>query len=149
MTADDHASAQLAPCGLSCARCLAFRGGPVQAHAAALLDALRGFEKHADRFTAFDPVFADYRAFQDMTSWFARGHCDGCRSGQCLHGGCRIGRCAADKGVAFCFQCGDFPCDGSGLEEPLRSRWIAMNRRMAEIGPDAFLAEGDLKPRYA
>lgn len=148
MTHEPAAQDQLAPCGLSCVRCLAFRGGGIREHAAALLDALTNFERHADRFTAFDPVFSRYDAFREMAQWFASGHCDGCRSGQCLHGGCRIGRCAKEKGVTFCHECDDFPCKASGLTEPLLSRWIAMNRRMAEIGPEAFLAESNSKPRY-
>lgn len=148
MDLDEASQDQLAPCGLSCARCLAYKGGTIRGHAAALLDALQGFEKHADRFSAFDPVFSRYPAFREMAEWFARGNCNGCRSGQCLHGGCRIGRCVEAKGVTYCFECDDFPCQESGLNEPLLSRWIAMNRRMAEIGPDAFLAESNAKPRY-
>ncbi len=148
MTDTGAAQRELAPCGLSCVRCLAYRHGPAREHAAALLQALEGFERHADRFSAFNPVFSRYQAFQEMARWLARGECGGCRTGQCLHGACRIGSCAREKGVAFCFQCDDFPCRDSGLTEPLLSRWIAMNRRLAEIGPDAFLDESNARPRY-
>ncbi|EPR37083.1 Protein of unknown function DUF3795 [Desulfovibrio sp. X2] len=144
----EDAVRDLAPCGLSCARCLAFVGGPVQEHAAALLDALTNFERHAGRFAAFDPVFAHYGEFQALAGWFAKGRCRGCRSGECLHGGCRVGACARERGVDFCFRCADFPCADSGLEEPLRARWIAMNRAMAEKGPENFHRESLTKPRY-
>lgn len=143
-----EARRDLAPCGLSCARCLSFHEGPVRTHAAALLEALTNFERHAPRFAAFDPVFANYGQFREMAAWFAQGRCTGCHTGQCLHGGCRVGGCARSRKVDFCFECPDFPCAESGLEEPLRSRWIDMNRRMAEIGVAAFHAESKGRPRY-
>ena len=49
--------------------------------------------------------------------------CRGCRDegGKCAHlpVDCRLYPCAADKGVQFCCDCKDFPCD---LLQPYRDR---------------------------
>lgn len=38
--------------------------------------------------------------------------CRGCRTeGGCrFHSGCQTLKCVAEKGVTFCFECSDFPC---------------------------------------
>lgn len=138
----------LAPCGLDCSRCLNRVGGSVSAHAAALLQALDGFERHADRFAGFDPAFAAYDGFKQVASRLAQASCNGCRQGECLHQACRVGRCAAKHGVDFCFQCQDFPCRDSGLEGPLAERWKNNNQRMRELGVQGFHRESLGKPRY-
>lgn len=44
-----------------------------------------------------------------------RAVCTGCRDqeGKCIHNTepCRVYPCAQERGVKFCFECPDFPCD--------------------------------------
>lgn len=44
-----------------------------------------------------------------------RAVCAGCREqkGECIHNTmpCRVYPCAEEKGVTFCFECEEFPCD--------------------------------------
>lgn len=139
---------RLAPCGLDCLRCLARSGGEVERSSLAILAALDGFDKHAARFAAFDPVFADYPGFRRVAERLAAGRCQGCRVGGCLHTTCRAHKCVKKHGVDFCYQCERFPCEETGLEGALLERWQKNNERMREIGSEAFLAESLARPRY-
>ncbi len=139
---------RLAPCGLDCMRCLARSGGEVERASLAVLGALGGFDKHAERFAAFDPVFADYPAFKRVADRLAAGRCLGCRRSGCLHSACKVHLCVRETGVDFCYQCAEFPCDSTGLEGPLLDRWRKNNERMREIGLEAYVAETLERHRY-
>ncbi len=147
MTHDDIVRA-LAPCGLSCAKCLAKDDGGIALGSRELLRLLTNFERHAERFAAMNPVFAKYGAFQDMLTYFAAGSCKGCRQGECLHKGCRVTSCVKTKGVDFCFQCAEFPCANTGFDPFLERRWRTMNERMRDVGVEAFHNETKDLPRY-
>ncbi len=138
----------LAPCGLNCRRCLCHENGDIKKLSLALREALGRFDTYAERFSKFQPAFGNYPHFKELPEFFTTGDCAGCRSGQCRFPGCRVNGCTAEKGIDFCFQCGEFPCDRSGLDENLKQRWIRMNRRMQEIGVEAFHAESLREPRY-
>ncbi|MFO7596683.1 MAG: DUF3795 domain-containing protein [Desulfocurvibacter africanus] len=138
----------LAPCGLSCEKCLAKDDGAIVVHSRELLCLLTNFERHAERFAGMNPVFAKYPAFLDMTKHLAQGNCKGCRAGECLHKGCRVHSCVKAKGVDFCFQCAEFPCANTGFDPFLHKRWQAMNERMREVGPEGFYAKTKDLPRY-
>jgi hypothetical protein len=58
-------------------------------------------------------------------------------------------RCYKDKGIDFCFQCDEFPCDKTNFDPDLKRRWIQMGSRMKEIGVEAYYAETKDAPRYA
>ncbi|MEN6462559.1 MAG: DUF3795 domain-containing protein [Syntrophomonas sp.] len=57
-------------------------------------------------------------------------------------------QCAEEKQVDFCFQCPEFPCGQTGLDENLYRRHVAINKRMQEIGPEAYYQETKDVPRY-
>lgn len=147
MTRDDILNS-LAPCGLSCQKCLAKDDGGIALSSRELLRMLTNFERHAARFAKMNPVFVSYPAFQEVLTYFAGGSCKGCRQGECLHKGCRVTTCVKDKGVDFCFQCAEFPCANTGFDPFLDKRWRAMNERMREVGPEAFYNETKDLPRY-
>ncbi|MES9996376.1 DUF3795 domain-containing protein [Desulfovibrio aminophilus] len=141
--------ARLAPCGLNCGGCLAFSGGPVQEAAQSLIRALGpDFAPYAERFTAMNPVFADYPAFARLLEFLGHGSCGGCRQSGCLFQACGVHACIRDKGLDFCFQCDDFPCDAHGLPPALAERWRTNNERMREEGPEAYWLRIKDTPRY-
>jgi hypothetical protein len=138
----------LAPCGLSCRKCFANTRGDIATLGRQLLERLKGFEVYAERFSGFVPAFKEYRAFQDLLAYFAEGHCAGCRSGTCLYPNCGVTTCYREKGVDFCFQCAEFPCEKTNFDPHLQSRWVQMNEWMKEIGVEGYYEETRETPRY-
>ncbi|UCD52643.1 MAG: DUF3795 domain-containing protein [Phycisphaerales bacterium] len=139
---------ELAPCGLNCRKCLAFREGDIRKTSRELQRLLGSFDGYAERFSGFLPVFGNYPAFKELLAHFTQGHCAGCRSGQCRYPNCGVMPCYKDKGVDFCFQCDDFPCEKSNFDPNLKRRWIEMGSRMKEIGIEAYYEETKDEPRY-
>jgi hypothetical protein len=138
----------LAPCGLSCRKCFANTTGDIATLSTQLQEKLGDFGIYAERFSGFLPVFEDYPAFEGLLSYLAEGHCDGCRQGTCLYPNCGVSTCYGEKGVDFCFQCDEFPCDKTNFDPHLERRWRLMNERMREIGVEAYYEETKDQPRY-
>ncbi len=138
----------LAPCGLNCSKCMAFDEGDIKTHSRGLKEALGNFDNYAKRFSGFWPVFAHYPEFKQVLEQFTQGNCRGCRSGDCKYPNCGVAACYKEKQVDFCFQCDEFPCDKSNLDDNLKERWIKMNMRMKEIGVEAYYREIRNTPRY-
>mgnify|MGYP001133277753 CR=1 FL=1 len=140
----------LAPCGLNCRKCMANAEGEIKLHSKCLLELLGpSFERYAQRFKSFMPVFEKYPEAKNLLEFFSTADCRGCRSGMCRYPSCGVMKCHKEKGVDFCFQCNDFPCDGSGLDPDLRKRWIQMNERMKEIGVESYYDETKDLCRYS
>jgi ubiquinone/menaquinone biosynthesis C-methylase UbiE len=60
--------------------------------------------------------------------------CVGCQSGGCdIHGWCKNYNCCREKGIAGCWECDDFPCQGGMLDKP---RIRAFARFAKEYGTD-------------
>jgi hypothetical protein len=111
----------LAPCGLNCRKCLAHTEGEIAGHSIELQKLLGNFDIYAERFSNFLPVFQNYPSFKKLLSYLAEPDCQGCRH--------------------FCFQCAEFPCEKTNFDPHLKARWIKMNRRMKEIGVEAYYEE--------
>lgn len=60
---------------------------------------------------------------------------------------CKAATCHKEKGVDFCFQCNEYPCDNPTLGA-LTNRWKKRNDRMREIGVMEFYREQERLPRY-
>jgi hypothetical protein len=144
----DDVTKRLAPCGLDCGRCLNHPESPISRLAGELKKELGGFGERAAFFAKLDPAFAGYPAFEAVLDRFANAACSGCRTGKCLLGDCVPQRCVTEKGVDYCFQCASFPCATSGLEGPLKERWLQNNLKMREMGLEAFFALTLPRPRY-
>ncbi|HPI92136.1 MAG TPA: DUF3795 domain-containing protein [Deltaproteobacteria bacterium] len=140
--------AVLAPCGLNCGKCMANRDGEIRACANRLRELLGSFDRYAERFSSFMPVFGGYPQFRELLEHLGGGDCAGCRNGVCRYPGCIVPACVKDRGVDFCFQCGEFPCDRVSFDPDLRNRWQAMNARMKEIGIEGYFEETRDLPRY-
>gem|GEM_PF-312043 len=141
-------TARLAACGLDCGRCLSHPQSPISRHAQGLLTELGGFAARAAFFARIDPIFESYAAFEAVAKRFAAADCAGCRTGRCLLGHCIVQTCVKERGVDFCYECGEFPCDHTGFPEMLHARWLENNQKMREMGPEAFLAASRTRPRY-
>ncbi|MCU0646166.1 MAG: DUF3795 domain-containing protein [bacterium] len=138
----------LAPCGLNCKKCLANAKGEIKYHSITLKNLLGSFDRYAERFSGFMPVFKNYQQFKDLLEFLTRGNCNGCRSGDCKYPNCGVAKCYQEKGVDFCFQCDEFPCDRTNFDPELKQRWLQMNNRMREIGIEAYFDETKDLPRY-
>ena len=138
----------LAPCGLNCRKCMANKEGEIKNLSKALQKLLGNFDKYAERFSAFLPVFKKYPAFKELLEYFCRADCAGCRNGSCKYPNCGVSACYRRKGVDFCFQCEEFPCGKTNFDPDLKRRQIKMNNRMKEIGLEAYFEETKDLPRY-
>lgn len=139
----------IAPCGLNCRKCMANADGEIRQHSLKLAELLGpNFGKYADRFKDFMPVFENYSPFKELLTFFTKADCTGCRSGACRYPACGVMKCYKEKGVDFCFQCNEFPCDKTNFDPDLKRRWIEMNIRMKEIGIEAYYEEVKELCRY-
>lgn len=146
---DEQVRSFVAPCGLACGKCVAYAGSRVQRLSEALLAELGdSFEPYAARFAASQPAFEGYDSFKRLLNFFATGSCSGCREGGCLFKSCTIPACVRERGVGFCFECDEFPCDRHGMPEGLAERWQANNEKMASKGTDSWYCGCLGKPRY-
>lgn len=145
-----EAMKRIAPCGLHCGKCFAFTEGTIHEEAGKLRRDLGNFTPYAARFSkALDPVFEKYLDFAELLDYIADADCGGCRKEKCkFYKSCKVRACTESKGVDFCYECGEFPCDHTGLDENLYRRSVEINRRIADIGIVAYYNEVKDKPRY-
>ena len=68
--------------------------------------------------------------------------CLGCKGpvSSCWGAACKIRICAEEKGIEFCYQCRDYPCDE--LSTFFEKRPVAREnlRMISKIGPDAWIS---------
>jgi hypothetical protein len=138
----------LAPCGLNCKKCMANADGDIKRHSTALKELLGSFDNYARRFSKFWPVFENYPQFKNLLDYFTQGNCSGCRKGDCRYPNCGVASCYRQKGVDFCFQCNEFPCEKTNFDPNLKESWLKMNHRMKEKGVEAYFEETKDLPRY-
>ena len=138
----------LAPCGLSCQKCFAYTQGEISMHSKELQKLLGNFDIYAERFSAFLPEFKNYPPFKKMLAYFTEPDCKGCRQGTCKYPNCGVVDCYQQKGVYFCFQCDEFPCEKTNFDPHLHQRWVEMNNRMKQIGVEGYYDETKDLPRY-
>lgn len=141
---------RIAPCGLHCGKCFAYVYGDIHEASVKLRKDLGNFEPYAKRFSLFvDPVFDKYCAFHSMLDYFAEAQCKGCRQEQCkFYSNCKVRSCTKERNVDFCYQCPEFPCENTGLDENLYKRHVEINKRIKEVGLETYYEEIKDKPRY-
>lgn len=142
---------RLAPCGLHCGKCFAYKEGDIVKNSRALKNDLGEFEIYAQRFVKLldKPIFEKYSEFKEMLEYFTAADCSGCRNEKCkLFKDCNVRLCSENKKVDFCFECADFPCNNTGFDKHLNERSVIINLRMKEIGVDNYYEEIKDKPRY-
>jgi hypothetical protein len=139
---------RLAPCGLDCGRCVMCGHGRVKDLATDLGEALEGFEKMAPRVADRVPCLGEYESFAAILAFFSGAECTGCRAGGSQLPFCAARTCFRERGVDFCFQCADYPCERNSYPENLAERWRSYNDRMREVGVERFYQESLKSPRY-
>lgn len=142
---------KLAPCGLDCSKCYAFIDGDIKNLSNRLKISLGDFDIYAERFAELinGDIFKKYPDFKELLNYFASADCNGCRNEKCkIFKDCKVRDCFEKKGVDFCFQCSEFPCNNTGFDEHLQKRSIDINIRMREIGVEKYYDEIKDKPRY-
>ena len=139
---------RLAPCGLDCSRCADYAGGEIQNLSTRLSGLLKGYSRLAKVKEAIKPVLTGYPQFAEVLNSFSQAACSGCRGNNVLCPvECVAGVCSREKGVDFCFQCGEFPCSKK-IDIQTQERWLKFNLRMKEIGVEEFYQEQSKLPRY-
>lgn len=140
----------LGACGINCAKCFAFSKGDIRTHSSELKRLLGRFDVYAERFVELlqEPRFRAYPQFKELLQLFSETSCKGCRQGECMFKDCGVIRCYREKGVDFCFECEDYPCDRTNFDEHLKNRWLTINNRMKEIGVEAYYEKVKDRPRY-
>jgi hypothetical protein len=139
------------PCGLLCEKCFAFDNGPIRFHAEQLKKQLGAFDNYAKRFVTLlnDTTFEKYPDFKELLTLFSSNNCQGCRKQEChLFTDCKVRHCYKEKGFDYCYQCNDFPCNGTGFDDNLKQRWLKINFRIREIGLECYYNEIKDNPRY-
>jgi hypothetical protein len=138
----------LAPCGLDCSRCAGYEHGEIKRLSSRLGQLLENFGRVAKLRSEVEPEFDNYAHFEEILASFSQAPCGGCRSdnARCPIP-CTARTCHKEKGVDFCFQCGEYPCENPTFA-PLKGRWKQRNDRMKEIGALDFFREQSRIPRY-
>ena len=142
---------KLAPCGLHCGKCFAFKDGDIGEYSRRLKNSLGEFDVYARRFVDLieEPVMLKYPDFKEMLNYLSLSQCGGCRVEKCkLFKGCNVRECAEKMDVDFCFECSGFPCNDTGFDEHLHKRSVKINKRMKEIGVEQYYDEIKDKSRY-
>ena len=139
---------KIAPCSLVCHTCTASKEGVIRCRAAEMLGLLEGFDTVAEKLVDHMPPLAKYADFRLVLNSFAEASCEGCRGEQSPWPDCPIAPCARSKGVDYCFECDEFPCQRVGADFALRERWLRGTRRMREIGAAAYCAEVEGRSHY-
>lgn len=138
----------LAPCGLDCVRCAGYGHGEIKRLSGQLVELPGNYPRIAKIREETEPAFARYDHFAYILNRFANASCSSCRRDnvECFLT-CPAKTCHRERGVDFCFQCRDYPCDKE-FSHGFKERWRKMNDRMAEVGPVEFYHEQVKKPRY-
>ena len=139
---------RLAPCGIDCERCVMYGRGRIKNLASGLLQALEGFEHMAPRVADRFPALREYDRFTEVLRLFTEGDCLGCRAGGPEMPFCSARTCFREKGVDFCFECAEYPCERNAYPENMAERWRRYNDRMREVGVEDYYQESLTRPRY-
>jgi len=144
----DEVLKHLSTCGLDCTRCADFEHGEIKQLSSKLAHLLANYGRVAKMKVEKNPIFSGYAQFEEILNSFSMASCGGCRSErvQCPIV-CEAKTCHREKGIDFCFQCGEYPCEKQ-FSGRLRERWKEKNDRMKETGVVDFYYEQKNLPRY-
>lgn len=139
----------IAPCGLNCGKCLAYEHGEIRKHSQAIMELLGpNFDSYAERFTQMNPTFKNYQPFKELLIFLSEGSCGGCRKEGCLLKVCNVQNCVKEKGINFCFECNEFPCEKTGMPPELYEKWKNNNRMLKDLGVEKYYEKIKDLPRY-
>ncbi len=63
--------------------------------------------------------------------------------------GCHVAPCTRAKGIDWCWQCSEFPCENVHFSARAYQIWLSSNQMMARIGVEAYWQLVKDLPHYA
>jgi len=143
----------IAPCSLLCHTCMSRKGGLSS-------EGAKNVYKYSDGWGEFysallpeekrEEWHREFDTFQSTLQFLGGALCPGCRNDPpsnkdgkwgCLEG-CPVPICAKERGVDFCAECGEFPCQkGKDFFAAGVIGWERGNGRIKEIGVEAYFEE--------
>jgi len=146
----------VAPCSLLCYTCPAYKEGAICHHAEQLCNYFVGY--HDFMIDNIPPEYKHvpekFAEFHKILLMQAQPKCDGCRNNPapgCSIKGCIIPDCTKERGVNFCGECNEFPCENvnTGIySQKVLDRWLRGNHRIKEVGVERFFNEESSKSHY-
>lgn len=141
----------VAPCSLLCYTCPALKDGAISQCASKLC---RYFDGYYDFNVANIPEqyrawLTEFKSFYQSLEQYTNRPCPGCRNNP--HGagcidGCVVPPCVKEKGIDFCAECAEFPCQNaknffSTVNDTIGKDWENGNKRIAEVGIEKYFEE--------
>ena len=137
------------PCSIMCYTCFGYTEGGIRKHAAALHELYKGwYEGHVniysqdltkERVEKLHRIIIFNEMLQDL---FAHPGCTGCQTNNGEHGGCIKGygipKCSKERGVRFCADCEEFPCQRDCVPERIKQTWLDGNTYIKEHGLEQY-----------
>jgi hypothetical protein len=146
----------IAPCSLLCYSCMSFKDGPSP-------EGAKNVYKYSDGWGEFWSALLPedkreewniwFKSFQNTLRYLGGASCPGCRNSPpsnkdggcgCLEG-CVIPACVKERGVDFCAECNEFPCqkakDFFATHNSTGEDWENGSSRIKEIGVEAYFDE--------
>lgn len=147
----------VAPCSLLCYTCPALKNGGIAKCANQLC---RYFEGYYDFNDANMPEeyrgwLQEFQTFYDRLARYTDRPCLGCRSDVkrgCIED-CVVPECVREKGIDFCAECPEFPCEKgkrffAGINNVIGKDWENGSRRIAEVGIERYFEEKKDESHY-
>lgn len=145
----------VAPCSLLCYACMSFKDGPSS-------EGAKNVYKYSDGWGEFWSALLpeekreewrkEFDTFQNTLQYLGGASCPGCRNNPpsnkegwgCL-AGCVIPACVKERGVDFCAECDEFPCqkakDFFATHNRTGDGWENGSRRIKKVGVDVYFEE--------
>jgi hypothetical protein len=144
---------------LLCYTCPGLKDGAIAYHAAKLCHYFVGYYDFQDANLPeqYRSWLSAFQEFHQRLEHYADRPCLGCREtptfGGCLPG-CVVPSCVIERGIDYCAECSDFPCQEArdvfaSANELLARSWEEGSRRIREIGIEAYFEEKRDTPHYA
>lgn len=142
----------IAPCSMMCHTCPACQGGAIERCAAQMLRYFEGYYEFNDAMlpAEYRDRLDSFKQFEDRMKKYAKRSCPTCRETPEDGRGCiedyPVRSCYREKGVDFCAECGEFPCEKAksffmNRHPVIAGDWENGSRRLREIGPEAYFEE--------
>ena len=149
----------IGPCSIMCYTCFGYIYGGIREHAACLHELYKGwYEGHVnvykhdltkERIEKLNRI----NIFNEMLEGLYNiPGCEGCQINFGEHGGCikgcNIPKCTKERGIHFCADCADFPCQKDAVPEGIRKRWLEGNTYIKEHGFEAWFEKNKTIAHY-
>lgn len=141
----------IAPCSLLCYTCPAYKDGLIAETAKSLATHFEGY--YDFNSTALPEEYRswlpEFQQFHEKLKHYENRPCGGCRSfpsGTGCIDGCVVPNCIHEKGIEFCAECNEFPCEKGksffhSINDVILNDWLQGNTRIAEVGIEIYFDE--------